>query len=109
MPKTSVEPVNPTIDRDTILKSIGDCLDRVKQWAKVNPRDPVGWYENAAAYSAKAEALINLLEIDDCGSSGGFDEKRNQKESMTVEERYEFLKSLPQRPRSSPGLVRKPT
>ncbi len=56
------------IDRKTILKTALHHLDMVRQWGDMR------YYHKAAEYSAKAEALIQLLEVRDCGAIGGFDE-----------------------------------
>jgi hypothetical protein len=49
-----------------ILQEIFDCFQSMAQWITINP----GSY---AKYHMKAESLIEFLEVEDCGSVGGFD------------------------------------
>ena len=56
-----------TVSRGLILQSIFDDFQQITQWND----DYVGRLE----YTHKAEALIEVLEITDCGSVGGFDKK----------------------------------
>lgn len=85
-----IKPVNSVIFRSTILKMIESELQSIAQWAGM------AIWENAAKYAARAEVLIELLEIDDCGSTGGFDTQRNQgrRGFHTLYSRYEWLKNL---------------
>lgn len=85
-----IKPVNRVLLRNTILKDIEDHLSASKQWVTMQ------YYDHALEYRAKAVALIELLEADDCGSHGGFDEERNQPRPRDPQERYKWLKSLPQ-------------
>ncbi len=55
------------INRNTILKAIKDELLSAKQWS-------VNGLEFKLFHRYKAESLIELLEINDCGSTGGFDQ-----------------------------------
>lgn len=57
------------MNRDTILREIEANFNCVIQWAKCFD------YERASHYSSKAEGLIELLENEDCGSIGGYDDK----------------------------------
>lgn len=57
----------PAISRLVVLQNIFDCFQQVTQW----PALP----ENLAKHTHKAESLIELLEVADCGSIGGFDPK----------------------------------
>ncbi len=84
-----VKPVNPSIARATILKAARDAQAQVRQWSKS------GDYARAAAYLAKQEALVQLLEVDDCGSTGGFDRLRKQLEGMRgLDARLDWLEGL---------------
>jgi len=56
-----------TITFDTILRTIADDFRAIDQWA--GDRD----YSRAHEYAARAEALIELVEVQVCGSIGGFD------------------------------------
>lgn len=85
------KPVNRTITREAIVDRLQSALQQVDQWVAMKH------YENAARYAAKAEALIELLEVDDCGSVGGFDKARGQNERMrqSLHDRYVWLTNLP--------------
>lgn len=52
--------------RVIILQSIFEDFQQVSQWL------PHQLYK-AVKYTAQAEGLIELMEIEDCGSVGGFD------------------------------------
>jgi hypothetical protein len=56
------------IDRIKLLQRIFGHFQQAIQWL---PNDPDSYLE----YINKAESIIELLEIEDCGSVGGFDEK----------------------------------
>lgn len=58
------------IKRDVILKRIFECLSSVIQWSEIPE-----WFDSASKYLVRAENLIEILEVDDCGSVGGFDLK----------------------------------
>jgi hypothetical protein len=66
-----------------VLDEIASNLENANAWAVHK-----NW-SNAAKYSLKAEALIELLEVHNCGSIGGFD--NGQKPNSTLEERWEWL------------------
>lgn len=71
------------IKRLDILKKIGEHLSQIKQWTRYNS------YGHCAAYHAKAEGLIEILEIDDCGSTGGYD--LNQPRAFNIFDRWVWL------------------
>jgi hypothetical protein len=52
--------------RKEILTEILEDFQSMYQWVIVDP-------ESYAKYANKAESLIELLEVVDCGSVGGFD------------------------------------
>lgn len=93
--ENEMKPVNASIARTAIIEKLDHHLQQVQQWSSL------GSYALAAEYAAKADALIDLLETDDCGSYGGFDVKRGQpstssfpgKDRLTV--RAEWVKNLP--------------
>jgi hypothetical protein len=87
--------VNPTISRETILKRIESCLESVEDWAERTEFHD-GNLDSAYNYQCQALALIELLEVDDCGSCGGYDARRGQPQysRRTLKSRYEWLKSL---------------
>ena len=56
----------PQIQRIDILQDIFDCFQQITQWI---PRN----LDSCAEYIYKATSLIELLEVSDCESIGGFD------------------------------------
>lgn len=90
----SIAPVSPTVQRDAVLKRIDENMQQVRQWSDLAE------YALAATYQAKTEALVELLEIADCGSVGGFDKKRGQpgvsgmKGRDRLQVRIDWLKGL---------------
>jgi hypothetical protein len=83
-------PVRFSIARQTILDTAAECLAQVEQWSELHH------FGSAAEYYAKAEALIELLEVDDCGSVGGFDRGRGQTTPpRSLSARLKWLTSLP--------------
>jgi hypothetical protein len=52
--------------RREILQDILECFQQIYQWNLWCPSNTLEYYH-------KAEALIELLEVVDCGSVGGFD------------------------------------
>lgn len=79
------------IDRSRILKAIKNELDRMYQWSDQFAKKCVNteYSSNLVEHMHHAEALIELLEIADCGSFGGFDTGFSGLYSL--EERYENL------------------
>jgi hypothetical protein len=87
---------NTAPTREKILERIEDALGMVNQYLddlreglRMSPGQWVG------KYIAKAEALIELLEVHDCGSIGGFDpETRGDYPHgmLYLEQRFEALK-----------------
>jgi len=66
------EPLEMTSpSRTAILKAIFCCL----QSSIVNKPIAPDWTATRVKYLFKAEALIELLEVHDCGSTGGFDKE----------------------------------
>lgn len=80
-------------NRETILKKIENNLNNAYVWGNQFEEKCINteYVESAFVCIHKAEALIELLEIHDCGSIGGFDQGR--KGLYSLEERYELLKS----------------
>jgi len=94
-PKT--KPVRPFVTRTAVLKAVRDNLLSIEQWVRMRH------WDKAAEYAARAEALIELLEVDDCGSVGGFDKLRRQLESLgrgprNLQQRMEWLAGLDEEP-----------
>lgn len=75
------------------LEQIKSDLDAVYQWgAQINKKAVnVDYSSTAFQYMHRAEALIALLEVYDCGSFGGFDD--GEKGLYSLEERFKFLKN----------------
>ena len=67
-----------------VLDQIEDDLVSRDQWAESKH------YDNAAEYQYKAEALIDLLEVDLCGSIGGF--APGQPPCYGVDQRFVWLR-----------------
>lgn len=76
----------PPIQRLTILNAIGDCFQQVIQWSEY--KEP-SWSENVTQYLYQAEVLIKILEIQDCGSVGGFDDSQPQPRNLF--DRWDWL------------------
>jgi len=68
-----------------ILKDIKDDIQQINQWRQ---HIEVDWAQSVAEYSAKAEALIELLEAHLFGSVGGFGPEQIDK---SLEGRYNYL------------------
>jgi hypothetical protein len=60
----------------------------MKQWQDAPAN--VDFIANVAKYAYKAQALIEMLEIHDCGSVGGFGNGHTG--SHNLENRYQWLK-----------------
>jgi hypothetical protein len=60
------KPVFSKTARLFILNEIFDEFQQITQWDIRNP-------DSTTAHLNKAEKLIEILEVDDCGSIGGFD------------------------------------
>jgi len=75
-----------SVKRLDVLKMIGDCLFDAMQWSKY--KDP-SCAHFAVSYYDKAESLIELLEIHDCKSVGGFD--KGQPHPGNIFDRFDWL------------------
>lgn len=90
-----MRPVNPSISRATILRAARSAQAQVAQWAGM------GDHARAAEYQARMDALVGLLETDDCGSTGGFDKRRGQPDTYRLPSvdrpaaRLDWLEGLP--------------
>ncbi len=74
---------NTALSYAGVLRQIENDLCAIVQWADM------GAFTTAAEYAAKAEALIELLEVYNCGSTGGFDE--GQQAPRTLVTRWRWL------------------
>lgn len=85
------KPVNLSPSRYVILETIQQNLQQIEQWA----RPGMEHYANAHKYQSHALALIELLEVNDCGSCGGFDkgwdELKKQGVQPSLYNRFAFL------------------
>lgn len=80
------------VSRKAILDAIDSEMQRVYDWgSQINEKriDP-DYISRAIQHAYKAEALIELLEVHDCGSTGGFDLGAGGLYSL--EERIKLLK-----------------
>ena len=81
--------------REKILERNEDALNMVNEYME-DLRDGLQMHpgEWVSTYIAKAEGLIELLEIHDCGSTGGFDAVVGDSLHglLYLEERFEALK-----------------
>jgi len=59
--------MSPSPERIAVLASIANTYEMVLQWAGMKD------YQLARDYEVRCETLIELLEVHDCGSKGGFD------------------------------------
>lgn len=96
MPK-AINPVKSAISRKVILDEIRIALEQSELYTARAP-DQISDHDlqMALKWRTQAETLIELLEVDDCGSKGGFDEKRGQirKHPYSLRDRYEWLFNL---------------
>lgn len=84
-----MKPVSWYISREVILNKIKELLKNRFDWHQR------GDFINASIDHTRAEALVELLEIADCKLSGGYDIERGQPAVKSVDDRYNWLKSLP--------------
>jgi len=81
------------IQYTTILKAAASCLRQVKQWEDM--RD----LGRALRYQTQAEALIEILEVHNCGATGGFDKvgtfaQDSEFGFQDLEARFKWLKEM---------------
>lgn len=86
----------PQPSRATILNEIKICLEQMYSWGHQIEKRRVSTdhISHTQVYACKAQALIELLEVHDCGSIGGFDPETNPSVDglYSLEERYAALK-----------------
>lgn len=75
-----------TPSRLVLLKEIGSCLLQSIAWY-----EPLVSIESSLKYVHQAEVLVEVLEVHDCGSIGGFDAGMDKMKSYNLFERYEWL------------------
>jgi len=75
-----------SVKRIEILNNIGNFFQGVIQWRESITSDGEA---NVVKHLHYAEALIQLLEVEDCGSVGGFD--KNQPTPKTLFDRWDWL------------------
>lgn len=66
-----------------VLDEIEASLQSMEQWAGL------GLLGRAHEYYCYVEALVSLLEVHNCGSTGGFDEGQTQTQS--IYQRWQWL------------------
>jgi hypothetical protein len=74
------------VDRIKVLNRIGDHFQMIIQWHGIKKPS---CSESTTQYFNKAMALIELLEIEDCGSTGGYD--KGQPPASTLFDRWDWL------------------
>lgn len=75
-----------------ILQEIFECFQQVTQWMPAINTD-ADFSDGVTKYLFKAEALVEILEVNDCGSIGGFDTEihADHRGAMGLYERFLFL------------------
>lgn len=76
------------ISRKTMLTNAHDHLRMMEQWADMHSFDRVHEYQQ------KAEAIIEVLEVADCGSVGGFDRENRPRQTDGNSELYRRFKAV---------------
>lgn len=90
MPKTKKRKKSrKPVAYEAILKTAESRLEASEQWNE--PDNGHEWMANALHYMSEATALIELLEVHNCGSIGGFDSARGH--SQQDGENYASLRS----------------
>ncbi len=74
------------ITRESILGTIEFNLDSVDHWKELE------LWHRAAEYSSRAETLIELLEVSDCGSAGGYAKGQTQAHRRNLWARLNWLR-----------------
>lgn len=93
-----------TVRRQTILWQIEELLSEADGWAR-NKRFDRYHAEHTLCCIAQAEILIDLLEILDCGSTGGYGQMNRRGKLIaqdrimpgkrTLIDRWKWLKAMP--------------
>lgn len=80
------------IQVEAILEAIEDEIKLMYQWSTqfAEKRVKADYVANSIAHAHRAEVLIELLEVHDCGSVGGFDDGNHG--IYSIELRYDFLR-----------------
>jgi len=70
-----------------LLPELQDAKDQFDQWMKMNE------IESAAKYHARLETLVEVMEVANCGSVGGFDTAQDTSGlTQCVVDRFQWLK-----------------
>jgi hypothetical protein len=72
-----------------IIEEAQEYLDLKQQW--LEHTDNTEWLSNAIEYGHRAEAIIELLEVHLCGSTGGFDKGQEEKDRGTLTKRLAWI------------------
>ena len=75
----------PIENRVKLLIEISEHFNQIKQWF------PMFAFDKASEYNFKAESLIEFLEVEDCGSVGGYDNKNKLPKQCRCELYDRFL------------------
>lgn len=77
------------ISIDVLLREVGNHLAAYLQWTDF---PSVAWANNAVKYLCKAEAVLAIIEIYDCGSVGGYGiGQKAYKDNKTLWHRWNWL------------------
>lgn len=71
------------IDNKLFFKKLAGGFSLIYQWMDS------GNLENALKYKTQTEALLELAEVEECGSIGGFD--KGQPRSKSLGDRFEWI------------------
>ncbi len=73
------------ITSKTIKEEIKSCIIQIEQWSERKE------YGRMYKYSIKLETLVELLEVDNCGSVGGFDKGQNPLKNYSLIQRAKYV------------------
>ena len=73
----------PSVTLKKILDRTGDHFQQILQWSESHN------FDNCFENQKQAETLIELVEIEDCGSTGGFG--KTQPEGQDLFQRWDWL------------------
>lgn len=76
-------------ERKILVKAVLPCAQ--EEWEMYNQWMPDN-FPTAISHYFKMEALVELLEVANCGSTGGFDDGQPDDHSLSLAKRYSWLK-----------------
>lgn len=77
----------PRVPLETILSTARDHLDGVGRWVDQDR------FDLAADYYSKAKGLVELAEVQTCGSYGGYGRGQTASDRATLHTRIEWLEA----------------